>query len=59
MEKFVPFAKQQKKLQRAEYVKRRGTWGSVNPVTRKPANPKAYNRAKTRQDEFSGGTAFR
>ena len=44
MEKFVPFEKLSKKKQRELNAKRRGSWGGLNPVTRKPANPKAYNR---------------
>ena len=30
------------------FVARRGTW-TINPVTRKPANPKAYNRKTARK----------
>lgn len=44
--KFIPLNKQQKKLQIEEHKKRRGSWNGLNPVTRKPENPKAYNRAK-------------
>lgn len=44
MEKFVPYEKLSKKKQRELNAKKRGSWGSLNPVTRKPANPKAYNR---------------
>lgn len=46
MEKFIPLQKQQKKNQRAEYAKRRASWGGMNPITRKPDKPSAYNRAK-------------
>lgn len=45
MEKFVPYSKLSKKKQRALNAERRTTW-QINPVTRKPANPKAYNRKK-------------
>lgn len=48
MEKFVPFDKLSKKKQRELNSMKRGSWGGLNPVTRKPANPKAYNR-KTAQ----------
>lgn len=41
---FVPLEKQQKKLQRAEHAKRRGSWFGINPVTKKPKNPMAYDR---------------
>ena len=49
MEKFVPYEKLSKKKQREENLRRRGTWGSLNPVTRRPENPKAYNRQKARK----------
>lgn len=36
------------KKEKKEYYKQfRGTW-SCNPVTRRPPNPKAYNRQKSR-----------
>ena len=44
-DKFVPIAKQQKKLQRQENAKKRGTWYGLNPTTRRPPNPRAYNRS--------------
>ena len=44
MEKFIPYEKLSKKKQRELNAMKRGTWGGFNPVTRKPANPKAYNR---------------
>ena len=44
MEKFVPYEKLSKKKQRKLNLMKRGNWGGLNPVTRKPANPKAYNR---------------
>ncbi|MGM9590936.1 MAG: hypothetical protein ACI3V0_12330 [Faecousia sp.] len=46
MEKFIPYEKLSKKEKRKLDSARRGTWGEVNPVTRKPANSKAYNRRK-------------
>ena len=46
MEKFVPYSKLSKKKQRELNNARRGTWGTLNPVTRKPQNSKAYNRRK-------------
>ena len=48
MEKFTPYEKLSKKNKRELNAKRRQTW-SISPVTRKPANPKAYNRQKTRK----------
>lgn len=55
MEKFISYEKLSKKKQRELAAKRRGSWGGINPVTRKPANPKAYNRKKARKwsDESS------
>ena len=45
MEKFIPYEKLSKKKQREQNARRRGMW-DLNPVTRKPENPKAYNRRK-------------
>lgn len=49
MERFVPYEKLGKKQRRALDARRRGSWGGLNPVTRKPQNPKAYNRKKAQQ----------
>ena len=46
-EPFVPISKQSKLNQKKFNDAKRGTWGNVNPVTRTPPNPKAYNRRKT------------
>ena len=48
MDKFIPYEKLSKKKQRELNAAKRGTWGSFSPVTRRPENPKAYNR-KTAQ----------
>lgn len=48
MEKFIPYAKLSKKKKRELDARRRGTW-AINPVTRKPANPRAYNRNKAQK----------
>ena len=55
MEKFIPYEKLSKKARREQDARRRGTWGGLNPVTRKPPNPKAYdrNRAKRRKYDDS------
>jgi len=54
MTKFTPYEKLSKKNKR-EFDRRKRTEWQMNPVTRKPANPKAYNRKKThREDDFSG-----
>ena len=52
---FVPLEKQSKKQQRAYYSALRKEWGPLNPVTRRPEKPQAYNRAKSRRDPFTGG----
>lgn len=53
MEKFIPFEKLSKKKKRLLNANRRGSWHGLNPVTRKPENPKAYNRrkAQNRRDD--------
>ena len=57
MEKFVPLEKRSKKEQRAYHACRRGGWGALNPVTRRPENPKAYNRQKARdRKQWSSGS---
>lgn len=49
MEKFIPYEKLSKKRKKEENLRRRGTWGRLDPVTRRPENPKAYNRQKARK----------
>lgn len=46
MEKFIPYEKLSKKEQQKLNKAKRGTWGELNPVTRKPQNSKAYNRKR-------------
>lgn len=46
MEKFIPYEKLSKKEQQKINKAKRGTWGELNPVTRKPQNSKAYNRKR-------------
>ena len=59
MEKYIPFEKLSKKKQRELNAQRRGSWGGINPVTRRPPNPKAYNRKKAqRQDKDYGVGRF-
>jgi hypothetical protein len=48
---FIPLSKLSKRKQRAHYASKRGSWGEVNPVTRKPPNPKAYKRERRVSDE--------
>ena len=47
MEKHIPYEKLSKKQRRVQDLLRRNTWGSLNPVTRKPQNSRAYNRKKS------------
>lgn len=49
MKKFIPYEKLSKKKKRELDQKRRGSWNGLNPVTRMPPNPKAYNRQKARK----------
>ncbi len=59
MEKYIPYEKLSKKKQKELNAKKRTTWGSLNPVTRRPENTKAYNRQKTRKwSEDSGAVSF-
>jgi len=60
MAKFTPFEKLSKKTQKELSKKRRTTWGAFNPTTRKPADPKVYNRkkARSRGDDNHGAGFF-
>ncbi|WP_337370235.1 hypothetical protein [Phascolarctobacterium faecium] len=60
MQKFIPFAKLSKKLQQAINKSRRKNWGNIDPVTKRPANSKAYNRKKARawKDTFPTSELF-
>lgn len=49
MAKFVPYEKLSKKKQKELNAKKRGSWQGLNPVTRRPENPKAYNRKKAQK----------
>ena len=57
MEKFIAYEKLSKKKKRELDAKRRASWGGVSPVTRKPANPKAYNRKKARKWSYDESSA--
>ena len=57
MEKFIPYEKLSKKKKRELDRRRRNTWGSLNPVTRNTANPKAYDRRKARKRDRDDLTA--
>lgn len=49
MDEFIPFEKLSKRKKRELLAQKRRTWGGLNPVTRKPENPKAYKRIKARK----------
>ena len=51
MKTTIPYQKLSKKKQRELDAGRRATWGEINPVTRRPENPKAYNRRKAQRWE--------
>jgi len=46
-QRYIPLNKRSKREQKEYFAARRGSWGDVNPVTKKPPNPKAYNRKKS------------
>lgn len=60
MQKFIPFVKLSKKAQQAINKNRRKNWGNIDPVTKRPANSKAYNRKKARawKDTFPTSELF-
>lgn len=49
MDHFIPLEKMSKRKKRELLAQKRRTWGGLNPVTRKPENPKAYKRVKARK----------
>ena len=58
MEKFIPYEKLSKKKQRELDLMKRGSWGGLNPVTRKPKNPRAYDRRKAQSWKNDSGSAL-
>jgi len=48
-QQYIPLEKRSKREQKEYFAARRRSWGDVNPVTRKPQNPKAYKRKKSGQ----------
>ena len=50
MSKYIPFEKMSKRSKRVANARRRCGWGPLNPVTRRAANPRAYNRNKEKKD---------
>lgn len=52
MNKFIPYEKLSKKEKRKRDSKKRNTWGSFSPVTRKPENSRAYNRSEMKRQRL-------
>ena len=54
MAKFITLVKLSKKTQQEINKSRRKNWGNIDPVTKRPANSKAYNRKKAQvwKDDF-------
>ena len=57
MNNFIPYEKLSKKKKRELDNSRRGTWGELNPVTRRPIPPKAYNRSKARKWNYDDSSS--
>ena len=59
MEKFTPYEKLSKKKKRELDAGRRTVW-AISPVTRRPENPKVYNRKKAqkREDDSASVLSF-
>ena len=47
--KMIPLEKLSKRKKRKLAAKQRGSWGGINPVTRKPPLSGSYQRSKERQ----------
>ena len=59
MEKFIPYNKLSKKQRKVRDAERRERW-AISPVTRRPPNPKAYNRRKAQKwDDGAASVPFR
>ena len=58
MQKLIPYRKLSMKEQKKLNALRRSGWGGLNPVTRRPENPKAYNRAKERSWKKDSSAPF-
>ncbi len=52
MKNFVPFEKLSKKEQKKLNAAKRGSWGEINPVSRKSENKKAYSRKNPKVDPW-------
>jgi hypothetical protein len=52
MQKQISKEKLSKKARQKLNQTKRGTWGAINPVTRRPQSPKAYNRKKVQKGDI-------
>ena len=57
MRRYVPYDKMSKREKREINNRRRRTWKGLNPVTRKPPDPRAYRRKK-RPDDHTEDTGI-
>ena len=57
MNNFIPYEKLSKRKKRELDNSRRGTWGELNPVTRRPVPAKAYNRSKARKWNYDDSSS--
>ena len=57
MQKHIPYEKLSKRRRRELDRQKRGSWGAISPVTRRPPNPKAYNRSQSRKQSQDGWTS--
>jgi hypothetical protein len=48
-QRYIPLEKRSKREQKTHFAARRGSWGDVNPVTKKSPDPKIYDRKKSGQ----------
>ncbi len=48
MDRFIPYEKLSKKRRKEQNAQRRERW-AISPVTRRPPNPRAYNRRKAQK----------
>lgn len=62
MKRFTPYVKLSKQKKKELDKKKRGSWRGLNPITRVPPNPKAYDRKKARKrsqdDDFSSAPFY-
>ena len=58
-QKYVPLEKRSKRKQKEFHDMQRRSWGELNPITRKTANQKVYNRKKSeRWHEYEPSVGF-